>query len=123
MNWKDWSGRGDLNSRPLAPQASALAGLRYAPTEIRTEAREDSSESKAGYNHEYTTGLKLPQGIKVSGCLDLDLRMLEVLSGHRPVWPQPALDPWQMAMDRRLMRKTRRRPVDSWSSANLDLER
>ena len=26
-----WSGRGDLNSRPLAPQASALAGLRYAP--------------------------------------------------------------------------------------------
>ena len=31
---EDWSGRGDLNSRPLAPQASALAGLRYAPTEI-----------------------------------------------------------------------------------------
>src|ERR1051325_2738420 len=29
-----WSGRRDLNSRPLAPQASALAGLRYAPTEI-----------------------------------------------------------------------------------------
>ena len=26
-----WSGRGDLNSRPLAPQASALARLRYAP--------------------------------------------------------------------------------------------
>ena len=35
---ENWSGRGDLNSRPLAPQASALAGLRYAPTEI-----EDSS--------------------------------------------------------------------------------
>ena len=29
-----WSGRRDLNPRPLAPQASALAGLRYAPTEI-----------------------------------------------------------------------------------------
>ena len=31
---EDWSGRRDSNSRPLAPQASALAGLRYAPTEI-----------------------------------------------------------------------------------------
>lgn len=30
-----WSGRRDSNSRPLAPQASALARLRYAPTEIR----------------------------------------------------------------------------------------
>ena len=30
-----WSGRGDLNSRPLAPQASALAGLRYAPNHVR----------------------------------------------------------------------------------------
>src|SRR5215472_17169795 len=28
---RKWSGRGDSNSRPLAPQASALAGLRYAP--------------------------------------------------------------------------------------------
>src|SRR5687767_10729480 len=27
----DWSGRRDLNSRPLAPQASALARLRYGP--------------------------------------------------------------------------------------------
>ena len=27
-----WSGRLDLNQRPLAPQASALTGLRYAPT-------------------------------------------------------------------------------------------
>src|SRR5687768_11737622 len=26
-----WSGRRDLNSRPLAPQASALARLRYGP--------------------------------------------------------------------------------------------
>jgi hypothetical protein len=32
-----WSGRGDLNSRPLAPQASALAGLRYAPNHWRSE--------------------------------------------------------------------------------------
>ena len=30
---RKWSGRRDLNSRPLAPQASALAGLRYAPTD------------------------------------------------------------------------------------------
>ena len=30
-----WSGRRDLNSRPLAPQASALAGLRYAPNHSR----------------------------------------------------------------------------------------
>jgi hypothetical protein len=33
-SWKNkekWSGWGDLNSRPLAPQASALAGLRYTP--------------------------------------------------------------------------------------------
>ena len=30
-NPRKWSGRRDLNSRPLAPQASALAGLRYAP--------------------------------------------------------------------------------------------
>src|SRR5262245_3316501 len=28
-----WSGRGDLNSRPLAPQASALAKLRHGPTD------------------------------------------------------------------------------------------
>ena len=26
-----WSGRKDLNLRPLAPHASALAGLRHAP--------------------------------------------------------------------------------------------
>ena len=30
---RKWSGRRDLNSRPLAPQASALARLRYAPTD------------------------------------------------------------------------------------------
>ncbi len=29
--FKKWSGWGDLNSRPLAPQASALARLRYTP--------------------------------------------------------------------------------------------
>ena len=29
----NWSGRGDLNSRPLAPQASALSKLRHGPTE------------------------------------------------------------------------------------------
>jgi hypothetical protein len=28
-----WSGRADLNGRPLAPQASALTRLRYAPIE------------------------------------------------------------------------------------------
>ena len=27
-----WSGRRDLNSRPLVPQTSALTGLRHAPT-------------------------------------------------------------------------------------------
>jgi hypothetical protein len=27
-----WSGRGDSNSRPPAPEAGALTGLRYAPT-------------------------------------------------------------------------------------------
>jgi hypothetical protein len=27
-----WSGREDLNLRPLAPHASALAGLRHAPS-------------------------------------------------------------------------------------------
>ena len=29
----DWSGRWDSNSRPSAPKADALTGLRYAPTE------------------------------------------------------------------------------------------
>ena len=29
-----WSGREDLNLRPLAPHASALAGLRHAPTTV-----------------------------------------------------------------------------------------
>ena len=28
-----WSGRWDSNSRPSAPKADALTGLRYAPTE------------------------------------------------------------------------------------------
>src|SRR5262249_62165332 len=28
-----WSGRRDLNPRPLVPQTSALTGLRHAPTE------------------------------------------------------------------------------------------
>lgn len=46
------SGRLDSNQRPLAPQASALAGLRYAPTEIRTEAREDTTDSICCINHE-----------------------------------------------------------------------
>jgi hypothetical protein len=50
--YEKWSGRGDLNSRPLAPQASALAGLRYAPTEIRCEAREDTIQINAGINPE-----------------------------------------------------------------------
>ena len=31
-NVKKWSGRRDLNSRPLVPETSALAKLRYAPT-------------------------------------------------------------------------------------------
>ncbi len=30
-----WSGREDLNLRPLAPHASALAGLRHAPNNVR----------------------------------------------------------------------------------------
>ena len=30
--FKIWSGRWDLNSRPSAPKADALTGLRYAPT-------------------------------------------------------------------------------------------
>ena len=30
-----WSGRKDLNLRPLAPHASALAGLRHAPNRAR----------------------------------------------------------------------------------------
>ena len=30
--WFYWSGRRDLNSRPLVPQTSALTGLRHAPT-------------------------------------------------------------------------------------------
>ena len=34
---KDWSERGDLNSRPPVPQTGALTELRYAPTlEINT---------------------------------------------------------------------------------------
>jgi hypothetical protein len=32
-----WSGRHDSNVRPLAPHASALARLRYAPTEQISE--------------------------------------------------------------------------------------
>jgi hypothetical protein len=52
MEGEKWSGRRDLNSRPLAPQASALAGLRYAPTEIRTEAREDTTGEYSRINHE-----------------------------------------------------------------------
>src|SRR5690349_12490978 len=52
LTFEKWSGRRDLNSRPLAPQASALAGLRYAPTEIRYEAREDTIQSNCGFNHE-----------------------------------------------------------------------
>ncbi len=41
-----------MNSRPLAPQASALAGLRYAPTENRTQAREDTTGEMPRINHE-----------------------------------------------------------------------
>jgi hypothetical protein len=32
MRRKKWSGRVDLNHRPPAPEAGALARLRYAPT-------------------------------------------------------------------------------------------
>ena len=31
-DWINWSGREDLNLRPLAPQASALTRLRHVPT-------------------------------------------------------------------------------------------
>ena len=34
--WTKWSGREDLNLRPLAPQASALTRLRHVPTNIQT---------------------------------------------------------------------------------------
>ena len=60
---KNWSGRRDLNPRPLAPQASALAGLRYAPTEIRCEARKDTIQSNRGFNHE---DLPLPRASQFS---------------------------------------------------------
>ena len=33
--WTKWSGREDLNLRPLAPQASALTRLRHVPTNIQ----------------------------------------------------------------------------------------
>ena len=32
--WRNLSGRWDSNPRPLGPEPSALAGLRYAPNEI-----------------------------------------------------------------------------------------
>jgi hypothetical protein len=34
--WINWSGREDLNFRPLAPQASALTRLRHVPTVAQT---------------------------------------------------------------------------------------
>ena len=37
VNGSRKSGRGDLNSRPLAPQASALAKLRYGPNDLPVE--------------------------------------------------------------------------------------
>ena len=45
---KNWSGRADLNGRPLAPQASALTRLRYAPTEIARQA-ESVSDRRARF--------------------------------------------------------------------------
>ena len=33
-----WSGQRDLNSRPSAPKADALAKLRYAPTFLRRDS-------------------------------------------------------------------------------------
>ncbi len=36
---ENWSGRRDLNSRPLVPETSALARLRYAPTYPSDEGR------------------------------------------------------------------------------------
>gem|GEM_PF-3284098 len=41
MSFGEWSGRADLNGRPLAPQASALTRLRYAPM---TTAKEQSGD-------------------------------------------------------------------------------
>ena len=38
-NIEKWSGRRDLNSRPLVPETSALARLRYAPTYLSHEGR------------------------------------------------------------------------------------
>ena len=41
-----WSGRADLNRRPLGPEPSALAGLSHAPNaEDYTASRKKSEES------------------------------------------------------------------------------
>ena len=39
---KEWSGQGDLNPRPSAPKADALAKLRYAPKNGRDNLHEAS---------------------------------------------------------------------------------
>ena len=45
-----WSGRRDLNPRPLVPQTSALTGLRHAPTENGADYRDVPARVKQG-NH------------------------------------------------------------------------
>ena len=45
-----WSGRRDLNPRPLVPQTSALTGLRHAPTENGADYRDVSARVKQGYH-------------------------------------------------------------------------
>ena len=44
-----WSGRLDSNQRPLAPEASALSQLRYAPSAIKTSA--DACRRLSGRHH------------------------------------------------------------------------
>jgi hypothetical protein len=40
------SGRGDLNSRPPAPKAGALTGLRYAPMRFSPKSKVENSRSQ-----------------------------------------------------------------------------
>ena len=51
---KNWSGRQDLNLRPLAPQASALARLRYAPTETKMNFQKTQKPKKKSPNRSLT---------------------------------------------------------------------
>ena len=59
-----WSGRRDLNSRPLAPQASALARLRYAPTFRRPyDAIQPNTSTSPPNNSTLISGAERPAHI------------------------------------------------------------